>query len=114
MAENEKFNQKLDDEQLDEVAGGTREEFEGICKALGKSVTFNTRDGIRKILEKDYGIRVVHWNTGDRGSAKNAPAEFEAARHLSVNVPNGKFYSFDEGSSIKYDDVIEMITKGVY
>ena len=39
MAENEKFNQKLDDEQLDEVAGGTREEFEGICKALGKSVT---------------------------------------------------------------------------
>ena len=68
--------EELSQDQLDEVAGGTREEFNEICKWLGKSPTFNTRDGIRKLLMKNYNIEVAHWNTGDWGSAKNAPAEF--------------------------------------
>ena len=73
----EKFaDQKLSEEELDGVAGGTREEFNEICRLLGKSPTWNTRDGIRKYLMKNYNIEVVHWNTGDRGSKKNAPAEF--------------------------------------
>ena len=66
----------LDDTELDGVAGGTREEFNEICGLLGKSSTWNTRDGIRKYLMKNYSIEVTHWNTGDRGSKKNAPAEF--------------------------------------
>ena len=116
MAEDKKIleNEAMTEGELDQVAGGTREEFKEICKALGKSATWNTRDGIRKVLEKDYGIKVVHWNTGDRCSAENAPAEFEAARKLLVNIPNGTAYIFDKGSHIEYKDVIEMITKGVY
>ncbi|MBR6014287.1 MAG: hypothetical protein IK062_11005 [Selenomonadaceae bacterium] len=77
----------LSDEQLKNVAGGTRQEFEDICKALGKSPTWSTRDGIRKYLAKNFNIEVVHWNTGDRGSPRNAPAEFYF---------NGKQISFDE------------------
>ena len=76
MAENEKFNQKLDDEQLEGVAGGTRVEFEDICIALGKNPTFNTRDGIRRYLAKHYDIQVLHWNTGDRGSKEDKRAQF--------------------------------------
>ena len=76
MAEEKFAEQKLTDEELDGVAGGTREEFNEICGLLGKSPTWNTRDGIRKLLKKQYGITVEHWNTGDRGSKKNAPAEF--------------------------------------
>ena len=69
-------NAAMNDEELDQVAGGTRQEFEQICNILGKNSLFNTRDGIRSILKKDYGIEVRAWNTGDRGSTKNAPAEF--------------------------------------
>lgn len=77
MAENEKLaDQKLSEEELDNVAGGTRAEFNEICQLLGKSPTFNTRNGIRDLLQKNYSIEVAHWNTGDRGSAKDAPAEF--------------------------------------
>ncbi|MBR6014284.1 MAG: hypothetical protein IK062_10990 [Selenomonadaceae bacterium] len=66
----------MTDDELDNVAGGTRAEFEDICKALGKSPIWNTRDGIRQYLAKHFNIEVVNWNTGDRGSSKNAPAEF--------------------------------------
>ena len=50
-----------------------------ICGLLGKSPTWNTRDGIRKLLMNQYNIEVRHWNTGDRGSKKNAPAEFSVS-----------------------------------
>ena len=76
LTEQKLADQKLSDEELDGVAGGTREEFNEICGLLGKSSTWNTRDGIRKYLMKNYSIEVTHWNTGDRGSKKNAPAEF--------------------------------------
>ena len=72
--------QAMSEEGLDNVAGGTRQDFENVCGALGKSPTFNTRDGIRKMLAKDYGIECVHWNTGERGSSNNAPAEFRNCR----------------------------------
>ena len=114
MEEKIKNADTLSEEELDQVAGGTRAEFEGICKALGRKPAFNTRDGIRDLLKKNYGIDVAHWNTGDRSSKVNAPAEFKAARKLLVNIPNGTAYIFDEGSPIEYKDVIEMITKGVY
>ena len=39
MAEEMKNAEVLTEQDLEQVAGGTREEFEGICKALGKSVT---------------------------------------------------------------------------
>ena len=68
----------LSDEELDNVAGGTRYEFEDICKMLGKSPTFNTKNGTSNILEKNYGIEVKAWNTGDNG-AKNDLAEFYRA-----------------------------------
>ena len=70
--------EELSQDQLNEVAGGTRAEFNEICQLLGKSPTFNTRDGIRNLVKKNYHIDVAHWNTGDWGSAKNAPAEFYA------------------------------------
>ena len=76
LTEQKLADQKLSEDELDNVAGGTREEFNEICGLLGKSPTWNTRDGIRKYLMKNYGITVRHWNTGDRGSKNNAPAEF--------------------------------------
>ena len=83
----EKFaDQKLSDEELDGVAGGTREEFNEICGLLGKSPTWNTRNGIRKLLQNQYGITVEHWNTGDRGSKKNAPAEFLVESDNGIKV----------------------------
>ena len=91
-------DQKLSDEELDEVAGGTREEFNEICGLLGKSPTWNTRDGIRKYLAKNYGITVEHWNTGDRGSKKDAPAEFTVKN--AWGLP----------SKISFDDVKGIIT----
>ena len=63
-------------EQLDQVAGGYREEFEEICRLLGKNPTFNTRKGIAKLLKDEYQIEVLHWNTGDRGSKNKGLAEF--------------------------------------
>lgn len=63
-------------EELDKVAGGTREEFEEICRLLGKNPTFSTRKGIAKLLKDEYDIEVLHWNTGDRGSKNKGPAEF--------------------------------------
>ena len=80
MAEDKKIleNETMNEEELEQVAGGTRAEFEEICKALGKSATWNTRDGIRDHLKKNFGINVEHWNTGDRGSKVNGPAEFSA------------------------------------
>jgi len=71
-------SEKLSDEELEKVAGGYRYEFEDICKMLGKSPTFNTKKGISNILEKNYGIEVKAWNTGDYG-AKNDLAEFYRA-----------------------------------
>ena len=81
----------MSDEELDNVAGGTRQEFNENCNLLGKSPKFNTRDGIRNILNKNYGIEVRAWNTGDRGSTKDAPAEF----YLNDNQ-----ISFDEVKDI--------------
>ena len=66
----------LKEEELDQVAGGSRKDFEDVCAALGKSATWNTRDGIRKLLSDKFGIVVEHWNTGDRGSKEDKEAEF--------------------------------------
>ena len=94
----------------------TPDEIETEAPLFGDGLGLDSIDALELIvmLEKDYGIKVVHWNTGDRCSAENAPAEFEAARKLLVNIPNGTAYIFDKGSHIEYKDVIEMITKGVY
>ena len=92
MAENEKFNQKLDDAQLDEVAGGYREEFREIRSAL-KLSSIRTRDYVRDKLKKEFNIDVVHWNTGDRGSAKEALAEYKDA----------------SGNPLSHDDVLNII-----
>ena len=97
MAEEKiKAAEVLSDEDLDGVAGGTRAEFNEICGLLGKSSTWSTRNGIRDLLKKNYGITVEHWNTGDRGSANNAPAEF------SVYDEDGFYHkiSFDQTKRI--------------
>lgn len=94
--------EKLTDEELDNVAGGTRQDFEDICKALGKSSTWNTRDGIRKLLWNKWQIDVLHWNTGDRGSKKNAPAEF---------IDSGGFWSKEAGASMNTESVIDIIKR---
>ena len=101
MAE-EKTNtaEVLSEEDLDGVAGGTRVEFEYICKALGKSPTWNTRDGIRDYLKKHYDIKVLHWNTGDRGSKEDKPAQF---------VDTSGKWTGTAGNNISADTVLEII-----
>ena len=90
-------------EQLNRVAGGFREEFNEICKLLGKSSTFNTRDGIRKLLKDKYGIEVKHWNTGDRGSENDAPAEFRDITGLWTNQEIDSPMTFEQVKyAIKY------------
>lgn len=86
-------------EELDKVAGGFREEFNEICKLLGKSSTFNTRDGIRKLLKDKYGIEVKHRNTGDRGSENDAPAEFRDITGLWTNQEIDSPMTFEQ---VKY------------
>ena len=96
MAENE----KLSEEELDNVAGGTRQDFNDICAALGKSPTFNTRDGIRDLLWKGWTIRVEHWNTGDWNSKKDAPAQF---------IDSAGYFSREAGDSLSLNRVISII-----
>ena len=101
MAENEKFvDKKLNEEELDNVAGGTRADFNAVCNALGKSPTFNSRDGIRDLLWEGWAIKVEHWNTGDWGSKKDAPAQF---RDLAG------YYSKEADSVMTIDDVVRVI-----
>ena len=101
MAENEKLaDQKLSEEELDNVAGGTRENFNDVCNALGKNPTFNTRDGIRKLLKDKWMIDVEHWNTGDWGSKKEAEAEF---------TDMSGCWSREAGASMTTKDVIRII-----
>ena len=45
-------NAVMNDEELDNIVWGTSQEFNDICKALGKNPTFNTRNGIRELLAK--------------------------------------------------------------
>ena len=108
MADEKFADQKLTDEELDGVAGGTREEFNEICGLLGKSPTWNTRDGIRKYLQKNYGITVDHWNTGDRGSKKNAPAEFSITNKDTGSTLHGISFNAVKGvitGTMTYGDV---------
>lgn len=99
----------MTDEELDQVAGGTRQDFELVCRVLGKSSTWNTRDGIRNFLEKNYGVRCDHWNTGDRGSAKDAPAEFTVLKSVSALDSNGAIRQYNPGEKIGTDDVCLII-----
>ena len=104
MAENEKKPETLTDEQLDEVSGGSREQFNEICELLGKNPTFSTRNGIRKYLQEHCGIGVAHWNTGDRMSSGTGDAEF-------VDL-YGQWYK--PGTSISYKNVYQIIKNGAY
>ena len=76
MAEEIKKEEIMNEEELNEVVGGSREEFEEICRLLGKNPTSSTREGIAKLLKEEYQIEVLHWNTGNRGSRNKGPAEF--------------------------------------
>ena len=109
MAEEMKNAEALSEEELEQVAGGTRVDFEVVCQALGKSSTWNTRDGIRNILKEDYGIMCDHWNTGDRGSAKDADAEFTVLKTVSALGPNGTIRQYNPGEKITTDDVCLII-----
>jgi len=99
----------MTDEELDKVAGGTREDFEQVCQVLGKSSKWNTRDGIRNILNEDYGIYCDAWNTGDRGSAIDAPAEFTVNKSVSALIPGGTIRQYNPGEKIGTDDVLLII-----
>lgn len=77
MADKDKYaDELLSDDELDNVAGGTKQEFNDICRCLGRDPRFSSRVQIREILNENYGIGVGDWNTGERGSTKVAPAEF--------------------------------------
>ena len=104
----------MNDDELDNVVGGYRSEFEDICKALGKSPTFNTRNGIRELLAKEYGIECVHWHTGDRGSSDDAPAEFKIMRKsISAIDSNGNIHQYNSGDKIGSADVLSIIRSNI-
>ena len=56
----------LSDDELENVVGGYRSDFEAVCQALGKHPSFNTLNDIRSILAKEYSIGVDSWNTGSK------------------------------------------------
>ena len=91
----------LSDEQLENVVGGYRSDFETVCKALGKHPSFNTLNDIRNILAKEYYIEVYSWNTGSKGDDKLAPAEFRVMR-----APHGDDYTTKK---LSLDQVLGII-----
>ena len=115
MAENEKFaDQKLSEDDLDQVAGGSWEDFNYLCKALGKKPAFTTRDGLRSLLAAG-GVSVDHWNTGDRGSKNEGAAEFTALRDITINVKNAdtdeiSSYVISAGNKMDVNQVKACIT----
>lgn len=62
MANEEKFSKTIDDEELDEVAGGSKKEFNEIRAALG--MPKGSLDDVRKVLHDEYGITTQHWKAG--------------------------------------------------
>ncbi len=72
----------MSEEELDQVAGGYRSEFNEIAGLVGGG----SRNSVRATLLNQYGIDVVHWNTGDLGSSKKDFAEFTADKTLTVKV----------------------------
>ena len=98
-------NATMSDEELDKVAGGTREDFERICQALGRKSAWNPRIAISNILEEDYGIRCDEWNTGDSGSPKWAPAEFTVLKSISSFTFDGTVRQYNPGEKINAMDV---------
>lgn len=72
MANEDKFAKTIEDEELDQVAGGTKAEFNEIRDLLGMPKN-SSLDSVRKKLSDEYGITTQHWKAGgwfkDEGQA---------------------------------------------